>query len=71
MWAAEAILKKDVDCGFHKDFFKEDVCTILKAGEKVTITKGFKYKYAIWNVGNIMDLPKKYINEDTIKVFSK
>jgi hypothetical protein len=70
MWAAETTLLKDIDCGIHKNFLKEEVHTILRKGEKVTITKGRKYKYAVWAGVAIMDVPKKYINENTINVIS-
>jgi len=68
MWAAEVILTKDIDCGTHKDLFNKDIHTIARAGEKVTITKGVKSDYAVWHTGGIMDTPKEYIDEKTIKV---
>jgi len=57
MWAAEAILKKDIH-------------TILKKGQKVTITKGVKFEYAVWAGIAIVDVPKEFINKKTIKVIS-
>jgi hypothetical protein len=70
MWAAEAILKKDIDCGTYKSFVGDKINTILKKGQKVTITKGREYEYAVWGGTAIMDTPKEYIDEKTIKVIS-
>lgn len=58
MWAADAILNKDIP----------DIN--LKKGEKVTITKGLRYKYALWGNG-IYDLPAYYIKQNTITVFTR
>lgn len=59
MWAADAILNKDIP----------DIN--LKKGEKVTITKGRRYKYALWCHDGIYDLPACYIKQNTITVFTR
>ena len=73
MWAAIAKLRKPFDT---KEIFKTvskeyDHQIKFKRGDEVTITKGVSYKYAIWCYGGVFDMPKRYINESTIKVFSE
>lgn len=58
MWAAEATANKKIPLG--------DV--IINKGEKITITRGKEYEYAIWHSEGIFDLPKKYVKD--IKVIS-
>ncbi len=58
MWAADAKVKKDIPL------------TNVKKGEEVTITRGLKYKYALWGNEGVFDLPAEYIDKSSIVVFS-
>ena len=58
MWAAEAKAKKKIPL--------DDL--IINKGEKITITRGREYQYAIWHSKGIFDLPKEYVKN--IKVIS-
>lgn len=53
MWAAEAIAKKKIPLGNG----------IINKGEKITITRGREYEYAIWHSEGIFDLPKEYVKD--------
>ena len=59
MWAADAVLNKDIPD------------TDLKKGNTVVITKGLKYKYALWCHEGIYDLPACYIKRNTITGFTR
>lgn len=54
MWMAEAKAKKDIP-------LSPDVT--IKTGEKITITKGSKFEYALWSSHGIFDLPAEYVDE--------
>jgi hypothetical protein len=41
----------------------------IKAGEKITITKGRCEKYALWHSTGIWDLPEEYVGE-TVNIIS-
>lgn len=58
MFAAEILLIKDIP--------EID----LKAGTKVTITKGKESKYAIWCSKGICDVPEDVFNIDTINILT-
>jgi len=58
MWAAEATAKKNIPL--------DDL--IINKGEKITITRGREYEYAIWHSEGVFDLPKEYVKD--IKVIS-
>ncbi len=50
-------------------WFKENVSEkfqLIKAGDKITLTKGKNEKFALWHQG-IWDLPEEYIGE-TIRI---
>jgi len=53
MWAAEAKAKKRIQL----DNFT------IKKDEKITITRGRQYEYAIWHSVGIFDLPKEYVKD--------
>jgi hypothetical protein len=53
MWAAKAIAKKKIPLDN----------TIINKGEKITITRGKEYEYAIWHSAGIFDLPKEYVKD--------
>lgn len=38
----------------------------IKKGDKITITKGVKQKYAAWTSKGIFDLPIEYVDESSI-----
>lgn len=38
----------------------------IKKGDKITITKGVKFKYAAWTSSGIFDLPEEYVDESSI-----
>lgn len=59
MWAADAVLNKDIPD------------TDLKKGDTVVITKGLRYKYALWGNKGVYDLPACYIKQNTINVFTR
>lgn len=61
MWSAEAIAKKDIPL---IDGNKSKV--IIKAGSKITITKGPRDKYCLWSRTGIWDLPDEYVGEITV-----
>lgn len=49
MWFSEATAKTDIPD------------TPAKAGDKITVTQGIKYKYALWCEDGVFDLPAKYV----------
>jgi len=49
MWFSEATAKKDIPG------------TSVKAGDKITLTKGILYKYSLWCEDGVFDLPAKYV----------
>jgi hypothetical protein len=61
MWAAEAKLKKD---------FRVTKTYSVKKDTIVTITRGRDKKYAIWLSKGIFDIPRKYIDELSLKILS-
>lgn len=53
MWVAEARAKINIPLQNFK----------IKKGEKITITKGVKEKFAIWCSDGIWDLPEKFVTD--------
>ena len=54
MWMAEAKAKKDIP-------LSPDVT--IKAGEKITMTRGSKSEYALWSPHGIFDRPAEYVDQ--------
>jgi hypothetical protein len=59
MWFSEATAKKDIPG------------TSVKAGDKITLTKGILYKYSLWCEDGVFDLPAKYVKIQTNRTLIK
>jgi hypothetical protein len=73
MWMAEAKAIQDIPLpdGLleegvwgHKKYGE----VILPKGKDITITKGKRFKYALWCGHGIYDLPGEYVDETTLKI---
>lgn len=45
--------------------------TSIRAGEQITLTKGVRYKYALWHKDDIFDLPAIYVKKGSAERFDR
>lgn len=65
MYCIEAKVRIDIPLQVNSKYSE-----IIRADEKITLTKGRDEEYTLWHNTGIYDLPKEYVGE-TVRVVSE